>query len=260
MRLLTIGEIVQKQMDITPIEVDYREDATTAGGLVFRLGANGVVPRATLPFGDLLWATEQCTYGVELKSVSDFFGSLWSKDTGERLEFQLNGLRETVDVQVLGIHGVLWGVGGNYWLFDRGYFNPGKGYLSHRGIKPTGMRVESVEGFLSSISQQGVTVIYRPSKDGLLDALVAYYLESAKDSKTTFNHHLSGGRFQAKDPKYAQYMDVMLAVRGLGEERATELLKTFGSPRGVFTAEEKEILKVKGIGKGTVVKIKEALG
>ena len=247
-------------MDYTPIDVDYREDATTSGGLIDRLGVDWVVPRASLAFGDLTWCTSQCSFGIELKSVSDFFGSLWSRDTGERLEWQLEGLKAFVDVPMLGIHGILWSVGGRYKLLDKGYCVEGKGYLYAKGIKNSEMRVSSVEGFLASISQQGITVIYRTNKEMLLDAVAAYFHESIKDVRTTFNHHLSSGKHQSKDPVFSQYMDVLLGIQGLGEERAKALLEVFKTPRGVFAAEDRELVKVAGVGKGTVVKIREALG
>ena len=247
-------------MNHSLVDVDYREDATTAGGLIDRLGAELVQPRVNLPFGDITWATEQCSYGIELKSISDFFGSLWSSNTGERLEWQLDGLRSQCDVAVLGIHGILWSVGGKYKLLDKGYYVEGKRYLYARGIKNSEMRVSSVEGFLASISQQGITVIYRTNKEMLLDAITAYFHESVKDVRTTFNHHLSGGKHQSKDPVFSQYMDVLLGIQGLGEKRAKALLEAFKTPRAVFYADDKALMSVDGIGKDTVVKIREALG
>ena len=247
-------------MNITPIDVDYREDATTAGGLIDYLGADRVRPRIHLEFGDLFWATEQCCYGIELKSVSDFFGSLWSKDSGERLETQLSGLRQFSDVPILGIHGIMWQIGGHYQLLDKGYYVQKGGYLYARGVKRSAMYVASVEGFLASIVQQGVVVIHRDSKDALLAAISAFYTESAKDSKRTFNHYLSGGYYQSKDSKYDQYMNVLMSIKGLGEERAKALLERFRTPAGVFKANEKELLSVTDVGKTTVRKMKEALG
>lgn len=247
-------------MNSTPIDVDYREDATVAGGLVDRLGGEWVVPRVNLKFGDLAWATDQCTYGVELKSVSDFFGSLWSREQGERLEWQLGGLRQMVDVPVLGIHGILWSLGGRYMLLDHGWYAVGKGYLYARAVKDTDMRVASVEGFLASVVIQGVTVIYRPSKEMLLDALAAYYTASGKDDHTTFNRVVHRGRFVSEDRVLSQYVGVLMAVDGLGERRARALLARFNTPAGVFTASDRELLTVDGVGKGVVKKIREAFG
>lgn len=247
-------------MNHSKIDIDYREDATTAGGLIDRLGVELVQPRVNLPFGDIQWCTEVLSYGIELKSIADFFGSLWSSNTGERLEWQLNGLRESCDVPILGIHGLLWSVGGYYKLLNAGYYHQEKRYLYARGIKDSNMRVSSVEGFLASISQQGVVVLHRESKDMLLDAITAYFQESIKDTKTTFNHHLSGGRHKSSDPTYDQYMDVLVSVTGLGEDRAKALLEAFKTPRAVFYADDKALMSVDGIGKGTVSKIREALG
>ena len=247
-------------MNHSKLEVDYREDATTSGGLIDRLGAEVITPRSHLSFGDIQWATEACSYGIELKSVSDFFGSLWSSSTGERLEWQLEGLRACCDVPILGIHGLLWSIGGRYTLLDRGYFNEEKQYLYARSLKSTDMRVSSVEGFLASITQQGITVIYRSSKPMLLDAITSYFQESIKDHKGTFNHHLSGGKHQSKDPVRDQYMDVLVSINGLGEKKASDLLDTFKTPRAIMAANDKALMSVDGIGRSTVTKIREALG
>lgn len=46
---------------------------------------------------------------------------------------------------------------------------------------------------------------------------------------------------------------------GLGPERITALLKHFGSPRAIFAASREELMKVEGIGKGTVDALFEIL-
>lgn len=251
-------------MNVTPIGVDYREDVSTSVGLVDRLGAERVTPRVNHPFGDLIWATDQLTYGVELKSVSDFFASLWSGESGERLEWQLDGLRRLVDVPILGIHGLLIPHGAEYAIHQEPFFiaphTPGRTAVMSPVLRETRMRVSSVEGFLASIVQQGVVVVYRPRKRDLLDALAAFYLESAKDERTTFNHHLTAGKVKDEDPQLSKFLTLLVGIDGLGEKRARELLKVFGTPSGVFNAEDKELMKVEGVGKTTVVKIREALG
>jgi ERCC4-type nuclease len=253
-------------MRATPIEVDYREDLTTAVGLVDRLGADQVVPRSSLTFGDLFYATEECSYGVELKSVSDFFGSLWSKESGERLEWQLQGLRECVDVPLLGIHGILFSrCGVTFDIWDEMSLQTIKSpykqtALVSKEIKETGMRVPSVEGFLASIVLQGVCVIYRPTKDGLLDALTAMYKESSKDAKTTFNHHLHRGTHTSATPGRARFLNNLCSITGLGEVVADRLLERFTTPWGVYSATDKELMGVHGVGREMVKRIREGVG
>ena len=256
----------EQRLAVTPIEVDYREHVSTAMGLLERLGKDAIIPRAKLQFGDLRWATDSASYGVELKSVSDFMGSLWSKETGERLEWQLGGedgnggLRSQVDVCILGIHGVLTYVDGYLHLFDELTYNRSKHYVYARELTSTRMQCSSIEGWLASVGMAGVYVIHRSSKEVLLDALASWYSESSKSNPRTFNHHISRGGNSDKGNSNAEYLDILTSIRGIGESVGKALLDRFGTPINVFTAGQDELLQVKDVGPKTVEALRRGCG
>ena len=246
----------KRSLRITPIDVDYREDASTSVGLASLLGPE-VVATANLKYGDLWWATEEASYGVELKSVSDFLSSLWSDRNGERLERQLDGLRGSVDKPLLGIHGIYLPVQGFIHLYDK--LQPHRGVASASLIARTKYSISSIEAFLSSINLQGVVTIWRPTKEGLLLALVSLYEQSAKDQHKVFSHVTTRGHTRTGDKQHDKYLDNLMSIPSVGQDTAEALLQAFLTPLGVYTALDTDLLKVRGVGAKTVKAIREAV-
>lgn len=242
-------------MQITPLEIDYREPTTTVVDFVEQLGQELVVPRSKLSFGDLFWITEQASYGVELKSVSDFIHSLWSHDQGERLEWQLDGLRKLVDVPLLAIHGIFLEEDGYVTIYDaptqRG------DYLYARRVASTRWLSVGVEGFLASVQHQGVQLMMRPTKQRLIEALSSFYTKSAEEEHTVFGRHTKRYSTHDESPLLEQRINTLLGVRGLGEKRARVLLQKFGAPIDILLASDKELLAIDGIGVEMVKKLRE---
>lgn len=244
-------------MEITPIYIDYRGEQTTASYLGTR-GIN-IEPNTPLTFGDLSWHTENHSYGVELKSVSDCLNSLYSIGKGERLENQLAGLREVYDRPVLGIHGVLWAMDGNGMLIfqEPRYFSKSKTLIASKSAV-TKITQDQLEGFLLSICYpdegRSVHVIWRPSKAMLLDAIIEFYNWSEKDKHETFNHVTA--RARSRNPS----LDVLMCVPKLGEKRARALLDKFGTVMKVLQADDMELLHVAGIGSEIIRNVRKTYG
>jgi ERCC4-type nuclease len=251
----------------TPMHCVFNEPRTTASHIKFRLGDRACT-ETTVPcnhnrYADLWWSTEQESYGVELKSTSDLLGSLWSREHGDRLEGQLQGCRETYDRVVLGIHGLLWdnpeGVLEVVAPLVRRKARTGHAYIEAPIIAETGHRLQSVNGFLWSIEHpedggQPVDVLWRPTKEQLLDAVVDLYEWSQKVEHKTFNRRLSRGtRTEQRD------LNALIAL-GLSEPQARGLLEAHGSFRKVINLSDQELLAHKGVGKETVKRLRETLG
>lgn len=82
---------------------------------------------------------------------------------------------------------------------------------------------------------------------------LAKKLQEEKKRKITVKH---------KPKVYTLRQRQLLAVQSLphiGPERAEKLLKRFGSLRRIFTASDKELLSIEGLGKKTVEEIKRLL-
>lgn len=249
-------------LDATPIAVDTRGEQETIADLLFLIEPSLVSTGSQLYAGDLYWATEGESYGVELKSTPDLLNSLWSKETGERLEWQLNRLREAVDVPILGHHGVFLGadtieITKELRRSKGGWFAP--------LVTKTGYRKESVDAFLWSIrfpsDGEGIHVVERATREDLLRAIVAIYWWSRKDDHSTFRGAdrrkslVKGGA----NSSYGLSLRILAAFPSIGENRGKALLERFQTLSAILTASDEELQGVSGIGKGVVKKLREVL-
>lgn len=251
-----------KLLDATPISIDYRGEALTAAYLALVL-PEACTPNAHLLNGDLAWDTEQASYGVELKSITDTLGSLGSKEHGERLEKQLDGLRHAVNTPILGIHGLYWVVEGKIVAAGPAKLVSKRWEDRQEIVAPivthSGWSVESLEGFLWSVANpddgRGVQVVWRPTRELLLDAIVELYWWSRKREHGTFTRSLdtsSVGRSRHPGENgLAKFIG--------SQDKAAKLLEVFGRVADVLAADDKELLSVKGVGPEAVKKLREAL-
>lgn len=246
-------------LDHTPIEIDYREPSEIAAQLAGILGEENVAYGANLKYGDVVWATEECSYGIELKSGSDFLHSLWSKEKGERLETQLSGLRQAVDVPILGKHGLIMPLNGRLMVCKEPTINGSHDLVTSRIVARTGFNPDSVDGFLWAIQfpdeGKDIKVIERPTKEWLINTIAEIFLHTLKppSERRTFKHTLEKGLTGNVG------VDMIAAIPGVGVEKAKALIKKFGSVQNIANAEGMDMVGVYGIGKKLALRIKEAL-
>lgn len=240
------------------IVVDYREPQEVASHLSLALAGETEVHIDNLVAGDIWWPSESGTYGFELKSTSDMLSSMWSKENGERLEWQLGRLREFVDVPALAHHGIIVGNGPTIDLVKepkKGYGKYGQEYQA-KVIASTGYNKSSVAAFLWSVQHpqdsKSIAMIMASTKDDLLDQIVTIYHWSQKTKHKTFQHETN--RLAAGlDPNLGALLGA-----GIGEKKAKALLTAFSnSALAVIQADEKQILDVKGVGADTVHRLRK---
>ena len=238
--------------------VDDREPQEVAAHLSLELAGETEVIIDRLPAGDIWWPSESGTYGFELKSTSDMLSSMWSKENGERLEWQLENLRAFVDVPALAHHGMLVGEDKKVHITHEptlGYGKYGKAYQA-KMIAATGYSKTSVTSFLWAIQHpedgKGVGLLSTNTKPDLLDAIAAIYRWSQKTKHKTFAH-IPNRQEAGIDPNLA----VLLAL-GIGETKADLLLKSFsGSAVAAILAGNSDLLKLKGIGPDTIKRLRK---
>lgn len=249
---------------LTPITADIRglknHGQELVSGLVLRTGSEVLINR--LPWGDLWWATDiGISYGVELKTVQDLYRSLYSKDKGNRLEKQLSGLRTMVQIPILGISGLTASsTESTTLLLSEPLFH--NRLLSAYQVAETRISTAMLDGALWSYSNPTdglppVQVIWRNSKEQLLDAIAVIYKWSEKAKHGTFQRHLPTGSGKNQD------LNVLMLVPGLGEERAKALLSTFGTAVSVLSADVKVLQGVQGVGPklaGTIKSFWKSIG
>lgn len=239
--------------------MDTRGEQDTISRLHFLLPPELVATGDALFAGDLWWATEERSYGVELKSTPDGLSSLWSKEHGDRLEWQLERLRGAVDVPILGWHGLRVGPGDSIVLTDEPGVTRGGDYYAKR-IKSTGYTKSSVDGFLWAAGEHGVRVIERATKEDLLRALVEVYWWSRKrpEDHRAFRGHVRRASVAVQTRRNPQgpSLAILAAFPGVGESRAAKLLEHFGSLAAVLGANEDALQGVTGVGKGIARRIR----
>ena len=246
-------------LDATPVSVDTRGEQDTISRLHFLLPPELVATGEALFAGDLWWATEERSYGVELKSTPDGLSSLWSKEHGDRLEWQLERLRGAVDVPILGWHGLRLGPGDEIVLTDEPTITRGGDYYAKR-IKSTGYHKSSVDGFLWAAGEHGVRIVERATKEDLLRALVEVYWWSRKrpEDHRAFRGHVrrAYSPVSARRNPQGPSLTILAAFPGVGENRALKLLERFGSLEAVLGATEGELTGCPGVGKGIAKRIR----
>lgn len=253
-------------IDSTPVYVDYREPPETSEELRLVLGPD-CMPGSNLDYGDVYWATDDASYGWELKSVSDFMHSLWSKKRGERMEKQLLGLRRKVDCPVLGIHGLMTAAPDGVELYSpmRPDYKMRDVYTIKKVAK-TAVRMPFVEGFLWSVQHpndggSAVTVVWRPTKAMVIAAIIECYYWSRKQEHGTFKRALSMGQQASRvDSIEEVQMANLMSIPGMAEKKARVLLDKWGSPLEVYRRSDEELTSVPGIGKETVRMIRRSVG
>lgn len=235
--------------------VDKRGEDSTAS--YFALAQKEPVTRDMLPAGDVWFSGNGEVFGIELKSVSDLMRSAFSREHGDRLEWQLGKLRQEVDKPILGIHGVMGLGDGQLDVYAppmriRGGLYYPNGYVSKVPLK-------ALEGLLWSVGHPsegvGVEVMWRPNKECLLEGLVEVFEWSKRAGHGTFQHttRFTGMGRTVED----RQVNMLCAIGKMGEGRARALLKRFGSPLAVFSASDEELMGERGIGKGLVAAIRE---
>ena len=219
-------------LNMKTVLIDSREPMEMGSELSLKLPSSTQVESAFMQFGDVVWFTDGPSFGFEFKSTSDLIGSLWRRDRGERLERQLTGLRATYDNAFLGIHGLLVPHESGLLICKE----PGKGHdtVISKVQAKTRISAKQLEGFLFSIEHPDtgnpVKVIWRPTKDALLEAVAAIYNSSQKTGgHSTFNHVLTTAKPHIQTEK-DQWIAMYISIKGIGETTAKKLVEEFGPP------------------------------
>ena len=209
---------------LTNFSLDSREPALMVSEFSLILGTKLEVH--FLPFGDCWWSNSEQTFGGEFKSVSDLLSSLWTSKRGNRLERQLQGLRNYVDKPFLAIHGILWPSGGGIELCSEPV-KVGK-VIASKTQRQLKVRMEALDAYLWSIQQQGIAVIWRPTRSQTVKAVATAYRNSGKSSHTSlFTTPAKGTSGDVK-------RDALMAAKGVGASTAEQLLKAHGGTVGTL--------------------------
>jgi len=209
------------KLDKLRIIVDERERKSGIPDLLRAVGIN--IELKTLPIGDYIVAPETV---VERKSIHDLVSSIFDG----RLFDQCNRLKEHFQFPIILIEGNL----------DE---------ISNITENPL-----IFYGAISSIALDfKIPILPTPSADHTAKLLVS--LCSRKESAT--------GPFLKKIKKsndiQKQQLSVLSSLPGIGEKLALRLLKKFGSPLRIFSANSTELAKVDGLGLARAKKIKKML-
>lgn len=220
-------------MDEIDIIVDSREKDNVrkvldAYGIKYKLEA--------LPTGDFEVRTPEGDVTVERKTVSDFIGSLMSG----RLEEQMRRLALKNCPMLL-----ITGSFSEYQKYAKGSkFTQDQmiGAISSCVVK-YGLRsviwIQSVQSQPHSVGIAMTSKLLIKMKEGKLDQIPDRKLKPSDGNEQRELVHL---------------------ICGVPSNVAQSLLDYFGSPRAIINASEEDLLKVKGMGKTRILKMRKLLG
>lgn len=203
------------------IVVDTRE----ANSLVVEfLSEKCKIEKKVLDIGDYLISSETC---CERKTTQDFVKSI----IDGRLFTQLNEMKNIYPNPILIIEG--------------------NSLYENENVKP-----EAIRGALAAIATDiKVPILWSKCAKETAELLIAI----AKREQITKKKGIKI-RFEKKPKDIKRLQEYLVAgLPGVDRERARQLLKHFKCPEFVFTASERELMKVEGIGNKLAKRIREVL-
>jgi len=181
------------------------------------------VQQKNLLYGDFIISDRVC---IERKTVNDFINSI----TDKRLFQQLQNMKENFEKPILLI----------------------EGQESLYGI----LQPNIIRGVLSSISiDMGIPIVW--TRDVADTAGLVYWMAKREQILEKRDVVFRNKKVPKKHSEKQEYF--ISSLPDVSVIRAKALLKHFKSPQNIFNAEEKELQKVRGVGKKIAKNIKEVL-
>jgi len=134
--------------------------------------------------------------------------------------------------------------------------NPNLYHKSNHWNRPT---YSGYRRWLYSLDKMGVTCIEVPTVEAAAMEIVTIYKYAQEKEHSTLNRYIKHKvRLQARDP----YVETLMGVAGagLGEARAKELIRVYGTPFCVFSQTAEELANNDGIGPAIAKRILKGVG
>lgn len=236
----------QAESGLPPLFIDDRE-ARMHGQIVQELEVSGipcVVERSD--FGDYHFTGALNTklgrspeIAIELSSVSDVVGKL----NNDRLAFQLSNMLLRFDVAILLFTSIPQVSQDGYVMLPR---------------MPKACTYERLTNTLMSAQAHGVIVAYCAGSDTVasrLNHIVRYYSKSESEHSYFQPQNINRTVTIPIGPEIDKRIQAIMALPGIGEQRAIDALKVFGSVRNVMLASEASLREIPGWGEITAKKV-----
>lgn len=223
------------------IEVDNREPVSLIKELTEKANSLGIeVKSSLLERGDFTFTTN-VTVAIERKAAE---GDLMSSLSSGRLQYQMHRmLDENIDVAILGIEGCPH-IGPN-------------GYLM-RANKESGWKWTNVCGLLTSIQKMGIYVHWIP-KERYAEFILSQYSYWSKESHQSLLHVQRPFPSTLENNIYDNKKRLLMTLPSVGETTADRILKEFDSDILKILSNPDDLIKIPGLGKERISKIKEVI-
>lgn len=207
--------------DNIKIIADYREKSSDIFKYLMDEGAN--IELKQLPVADYVISEK---IAIEFKTVKDFVDSI----VDGRLLEQLKNLSSNYLKPILIVQGT-------------------EDIFSIRKI-----HANAIRGMIASITIGfGFNIIY--TKDSYDSAMMIYQIARREQRKSINAPYFHSHKTLRNDNEELEY--VVSSIQGVGTSTARDLLSYFKTIENIFSAQESELIRVKGVGKETAKKIKE---
>lgn len=209
----------------------------------FPLNARGLL--------DYWWKANDHSITVERKEIKDFIGSLNDGSLVDRLRMAIQN--KTADEIALLVEGVYTphGTGVQVWKQS----NNGKFFFRYRTYAKCSHK--RIQAALYSLDKAGCTIYHTDDVDGTITTLVALY-DGSQDPECKMLD-----KYRKPKPvlqEYNPYVEQLMSIPGLGEEKAKELVLVCGTPYDVYSKELDELAQIAGVGKKLAGQILRAVG
>lgn len=189
--------------------------------------------------------------GIERCEVGNFIQKLGS---GE-LESQMYRCQELFSSVILLVEGVYDSLAGLLAVYKKGRQGYYRSYVYPR---TTYLYTKATEIRLSSL---GIEVITSPNFDRTLEIIELIYKQRTKpEVEHKLFRRIRTVRLPVKNSNNPAVPRLMTLVPRLSEKAAIRLIYEYDSIWGIINTEDKELLKVEGVGKGLVSKLRENIG
>lgn len=209
------------------ILIDTREPDTLKEMVKAAALAKGIeTMESQLPSGDYVLVFSDYTIGIERKEVGDLLNTI----RDNRFMSQLAGLMGNYNTPYLLIEGVL-------------HEHAQTGNLIVSG-RETNWKAQAIHSILSSVQEQGIRLSLSSSLATTCKRLMGLYgFYSNPD-----HHDLTMDRLNVFHTSISPPMAMLMAIPGIGFEKAKSLLETFGSLDSISTATEASLTQARGVG------------
>lgn len=189
--------------------------------------------------------------GIERCEVGNFVQKLRSGELEEQM-YKCQANYTSIILLIEGVYDQVDGLLSTHRAGNRGYFR------TH--VYPH-TYFDYAEAAMIRMSEMGIEVLWSPNFKGSMSVVkILYDQRTSPLEDSTLFKRIRTPKIPVKMSSNPAVPKLLCLVPRLPEKTAIRLINKYGSIWTILHAEESELLEVEGVGKGTIVRLKEGVG